>query len=123
MLCASAVDAMLKAHGYEKGWLNERINKAVADSLLTKEMGEWAHHIRLEANDPRHADQNASDTTQEQAEQSIEFTEALADILFVLPSRIKRGIKRATMSATSMSSVGIGSSESIGPHYIDPQAK
>jgi|GEM_PF-3002552 len=61
-------------------------------------MGDWAHHVRIEANDPRHADKDAETPTQEKAEQSIEFTEALAEILFVLPSRVKRGIKRAQAS-------------------------
>jgi hypothetical protein len=41
MLCASAVDAMLKEKGYEEGTLNQRIDKAVEDHLLTKEMGTW----------------------------------------------------------------------------------
>jgi len=107
VLCASSVDAMLKEKGYAKGSLNDRIGEAVVAGHLTKEMGEWAHHVRLEANDQRHADKNAGFPTQEQAEQSIEFTEALAEILFVLPSRVKRGIDRAlrvNVSATSGSS-------------------
>ena len=99
MLCASAVDSMLKKHGYEKGWLNDRINEAVNNHLLTQEMGQWAHHVRLEANNPRHADKNEPLPTQEQAEQCIEFTEALADVLFVLPSRVRRGIVRAKDTA------------------------
>jgi Domain of unknown function (DUF4145) len=81
LCCASAVDAMLKAKGYEKGWLKDRVNEAVAKGLLTEEMGTWAHHIRLEANDQRHADKNAKPPTREDAEQSIEFTEALGEIL------------------------------------------
>ena len=101
MLCASAVDAMLKAHGYDQDSLYDRIEKAVSNHLLTKEMGEWAHHVRLEANDQRHADKNAGFPTQEQAEQSIEFTEALAEILFVLPDRARRGIIRAKAVGTS----------------------
>lgn len=105
MCCASAVDAMLKEKGYEKGWLNDRIDKAVADHLLTQEMGDWAHHIRLEANDQRHADKSAGAPTRERAEQAIEFTEALADIMFVLPSRVKRGIKRAQQMIDSSASV------------------
>ena len=42
MLCASAVDAMLKEKGHQDGTLNQRINKAVEDHLLTQEMGDWA---------------------------------------------------------------------------------
>jgi hypothetical protein len=103
----SAVDAMLKEKGHQEGTLNQRINKSVEDHLLTQEMGDWAHHVRLEANDPRHADKDADIPTQEQAEQSIEFTEALAEILFVLPSRVKRGIDRVLrvkVSGTARSS-------------------
>lgn len=100
VLCASAVDAMLKEHGYDQGSLYDRIEKAVSNHLLTKEMGEWAHHVRLEANDQRHADKNAGFPTKEQAEQSIEFTEALAEILFVLPNRARRGIIRAKAVGT-----------------------
>jgi hypothetical protein len=117
MLCSSAVDAMLKLLGYKDGSLYTRIDKAVTDNLLTKEMGQWAHHIRLEANDEHHADETADLPTMPEAEQSIEFTEALADILFVLPSRVKRGIKRAQVSATS------NSSARIGPRYLDSEGK
>lgn len=52
MLCASAVDAMLKEKGYIEGSLYSRINKGIEDGLLTKEMGTWAHQVRLDANDP-----------------------------------------------------------------------
>jgi hypothetical protein len=36
---------------------------------------DWAHHVRLGANDQRHADKNAGFPTKEDAEKSIEFTE------------------------------------------------
>jgi hypothetical protein len=110
LCCASAVDAMLKAKGYEKGSLHDRINEAVEKGLLTGEMGSWAHHIRLEANDRRHADKDAKPPTKEDAEQSIEFTEALGEILFVLPSRVTRGIKRAQVIHPE----GISSTSAIG---------
>jgi hypothetical protein len=105
MLCASAVDAMLTENGYkEETTLNQRIKKAVEDHLLTNEMANWAHHVRLEAIDQRHPERNAGFPTKEQAEQAIEFTEALGEILFVLPSRAKRGIQRAQAMMTSASS-------------------
>jgi hypothetical protein len=101
-----AVDAMLKLKKYKEGKLYARIENAVTDNLLTKEMGQWAHHIRLEANDERHADETAALPTRAEAEQSIEFAEALAEILFVFPTRVKRGILRAQASATSTSTAG-----------------
>ena len=95
MLCASAVDAMLKQHGYKNGSLYSRIDQAVAAHLITPDVGEWAHEVRLDANDQRHADENASLPSAEDAKRAIDFTIALGQILFVLPARIRRGLKQS----------------------------
>lgn len=95
MLAASAVDAMLKAKGLTQGSLYARIDQAVNDGLMTAGMGQWAHHVRLEANDQRHADVDASLPTTDQAKASVDFAWALAEILFVLPERVTRGIQQS----------------------------
>jgi Domain of unknown function (DUF4145) len=77
MLAASAVDALLKAKGYTRGSLNERINQAAANHVITADMAAWAHHVRLEANDPRHADAVRPHATRKEAEQTLEFALAL----------------------------------------------
>ncbi len=92
MLCASAVDAMLKIKGYTDGSLYNRIEKAVEDNLITSDMASWAHEVRLDANDQRHADEAASLPTRQDATRVIEFASALAEFLFVLPERIQRGL-------------------------------
>lgn len=91
MLTASAVDAMLKEKGYKTGSLNARIDQAVADNLITNEMAAWAHEIRLDANDQRHADETAPLPSEADAKKVIEFANALAQFLFVLPARVERG--------------------------------
>lgn len=95
MLSASSVDSMLKDKGYKEGSLYARINKAIVDHLITKEMGEWAHEVRLDANDQRHADELAELPNEEDAQRTIDFTMALAQFLFVMPSRVQAGIKQA----------------------------
>lgn len=95
MLAASAVDAMLKAKAYSKGTLNERIKAAAADHLITGDMARWAHHVRLEANNPRHVDEDEPHATPEAAAQAVEFATQLANFLFVLPSRVTRGLEAA----------------------------
>ena len=95
MLAASSVDAMLKVKGYREGSLYSRIDKAAEDNLITQDMARWAHEIRLDANDQRHADEGAELPTQEQASRVIEFASALAQFLFVLPARIQRGLQDA----------------------------
>jgi hypothetical protein len=91
ILAASSVDAMLKQKGYKDGTLNTRIKAAEAAHLITPEMAEWAHEVRVDANDQRHADENAPLPTKEDAEKTIEFAKTLAQFLFVLPSMVSRG--------------------------------
>lgn len=91
MLTGSAVDAMLKAKNYKSGSLNARIIQAAADHVITQEMAAWAHDIRLDANDERHADESADLPSEADAEKAIEFARALAQFLFVLPARVERG--------------------------------
>jgi hypothetical protein len=91
MLAASAVDAMLKAKGLKEGSLYKRIETAAKEHLITAEMAEWAHEIRLDANDQRHDDENGALPDEADARKSIEFVMALAQFLFVLPARVARG--------------------------------
>ena len=92
MLSASAVDALLKEKGYTEGKLYSRIEKAVEDNLLTSEMASWAHEVRLDANDQRHSDEEASLPNGDDAKKAIEFTLAIAEYLYVLPARVQRGL-------------------------------
>ena len=93
MLAASSVDAMLKEKGLKEGSLNTRINEAATSHLITKEMAAWAHDIRLDANDQRHADESVALPNEADAKKAIEFANALAQFLFVLPARVERGRK------------------------------
>jgi uncharacterized protein DUF4145 len=92
MLAASSVDAMLKEKEYRTGSLYHRIEQAVQDNLLTTEMADWAHEVRLDANDQRHADEEATLPNENDAQKVIDFTTAIAGYLFVLPARIQQGL-------------------------------
>ncbi len=96
MLAASSIDAMLKEKGYKTGKLYSRINNAAKDHLITEEMAKWAHEVRLDANDERHADDEAELPTTREAKKTVDFALALAEFLFILPSRVERGIESAT---------------------------
>jgi len=95
MVCASAIDAMLKERGLSKGSLHARIDTAANEHIITTDMANWAHHVRLEANGQRHADGEDPLPTKEDAERSLEFALALAEFLFVLPARVTRGLEAA----------------------------
>lgn len=95
MVCASAVDAMLQEKGLKDGTLYERINMAAERHLITPDMAKWAHQVRLDANDQRHADEGAPRPTQKDAERSLGFAVALAEVLYVIPARVTRGIEES----------------------------
>jgi hypothetical protein len=99
VMAGGAVDAMLKHLGLTEGSVYSRINQAVSDHILTPAMGKWAHKVRLDANRPRHADTEDPFVSVPEAQQSVDFAEALGHYLFVLPSRIERGIEAATKEA------------------------
>lgn len=95
MLAASAVDELLKQKGYKTGKLYPRIDKAAKDGAITREMAKWAHQVRLDANDQRHADEGAPLPTEKEAKQSIELAVALAEFMFVLPSKVSEGLEKS----------------------------
>lgn len=95
MLAASSIDAMLKNKGYREGSLHKRIELAAADHLITSDMAQWAHKVRLDANEQRHADESADLPSEEEAQRCIEFAYALAQFMFVLPALVARGMEHA----------------------------
>jgi|TARA_R100000049_G_C1922126_1_gene67170 hypothetical protein len=100
VMAGSAVDAMLKDKGFVEGSLYSRIDSALSEGLLTQDMANWAHEVRLGSNRPRHADGDNPHVTSTEAEQSVDFAEALGNFLFVLTARIQRGIVAAQASAS-----------------------
>ena len=95
VMAGSAVDGMLKAHGLTEGSLYSRIDKALAQNILTQGMADWAHEVRLGSNRPRHADAAKPHVSASEAKQAVEFAEALGYFLFVLTARVNRGITNA----------------------------
>lgn len=91
MLAASGVDALLKEKALVAGSLYSRINQARDSHLITPDMADWAHDVRLEANNSRHVDPGHAHHTTETAQQAVDFALALAEILYVLPARVGRG--------------------------------
>ncbi len=102
MLSAASIDAMLKAKSFKEGNLYSRIENASTAHLITPEMAKWAHEVRLDANEQRHADDNAPLPNYDDARRAIDFALALAEFLFVLPSRVTRGIQDASSAIKSV---------------------
>jgi hypothetical protein len=88
VMSSSSIDAMLKNEGLTTGSLYERIDEAVASGLLTSSMAQWAHRVRLDANNPRHVDEAKPNMSPEDALRAFDFAKALTEYLYILPSRM-----------------------------------
>ena len=64
--------------------------------MITSDMAKWAHAVRLDANDQRHADEAASLPTAQDAQRVLAFAATLAQIMFILPSRVSQGLQGKT---------------------------
>ncbi len=100
MSANSSIDAMLKHKKYTDGHLYPRIEQAAKEHVITQAMAEWAHDVRMIANDMRHADVDAPAPTDEDVDGCIEFAKALAEYLFVLPERVRRSRSTKSSEAT-----------------------
>jgi len=99
MLCNSAVDAMLKARGFndKKQSIHQRIKAAAEQNVLTSDMADWAQEVRIGSNNPRHADEENPHATAQDAENALEYASTLGSLLFELPKRIETGRARAAV--------------------------
>jgi hypothetical protein len=101
----------VRAHSKD-GTLSHRIDRAASDHLITPDIAKWAHQFRLDANDQRHADEAAPLPTQQDAQRSLGFALALADVLYVIPARVTRGIEESKPVGGAVS-LGVGEKATV----------
>ncbi|MFC2036203.1 hypothetical protein ACFLUJ_08830 [Chloroflexota bacterium] len=63
-------------------------------------MARWAYEVRLDANDPRRAGEDAPLPTEADVQKYVDVAQALGRFLFVLPARVKRGLGEDTPDTT-----------------------
>jgi hypothetical protein len=108
MLAASAVDAMLKAKNLRDGSLYARIDRAAAEHLITSDMAKWAHAVRLDANDQRHADDSSPLPTVADAKRAVDFALALGQFMFILPAKVQVGIQATQQQSVAFGPIWLG---------------
>jgi hypothetical protein len=118
MVAASAIDGMLKDRGLKEGNLYSRIDRAKEENIITPDMANWAHDVRLDANEQRHADAVAGLPTIEDAERCVEFALALAEYIYVLPARVKRGRKPAVQTEATAPAGGEPHDEKVDENLL-----
>ena len=70
--------------------IEKRIDKMAAEGLITKELQEWAHELRLDGNDVLHEDE----ATAEMVDQMHSFCKFLLTYLYTLPEQVKAARER-----------------------------
>ena len=88
------IDVATKQYSDEiQAWnLEKRIDKLAAAGLITKDLQQWAHKIRLEGNGALH---ELDEPTFEQATELELFTELMLTYLFTLPAKIRVNLEAA----------------------------
>jgi Domain of unknown function (DUF4145) len=75
------------------GNIRDRIDALAAKDLLTPDLMEWAHQVRLGGNDAAH---DEDPYTPEEAEELLSFAELYLTYVYSLPGRLKARRERAT---------------------------
>lgn len=86
MNCRKVIDIATKAlHVGNEDKLIRRISALRATGLITQEMSDWAHIIRIDTNDAIHTDEEFS---KEDVDQLLKFTEVFLTYSFTLPAMV-----------------------------------
>lgn len=91
LLCRKALDLATKELiGNDNDTLFRRIENLAARNLITPQMAQWAHLVRIQGNESAHSDETS---TEEEAQALLDFTETFLLYAFTLPEmvRIKQG--------------------------------
>ena len=95
MLAASAIDDMLKNVGHKVGGLHDRLDQAAEANKISEKLVKWAHQIRLDPNDQKPGAKGSKLPEPEDARKTIDFALALAELLFVMPAKVQKGLKES----------------------------
>ncbi|MBN8887545.1 MAG: DUF4145 domain-containing protein [Rudaea sp.] len=87
MLVGKSIDVATKFFAPDLATLTlfARIERLTSDGRLTRELGAWAHHVRLLRNDAMH---DPLDTSEKDARDISHFTELTLNYLFTLPGML-----------------------------------
>lgn len=86
MNCRKVIDIATKSlHLGEEDKLVRRISALRATGLITQEMADWAHIVRIDTNGAVHSDE---EFTKEEVDQLLKFTEVFLTYSFTLPAMV-----------------------------------
>lgn len=91
-----AVQGVCIDQGAKKGHAFDQINELIASGKLHKELGSWAHRIRLLGNSGAHPGDDGLETvTAAEADDVLEFLDRLLEWTYVMPARLEKSMQQA----------------------------
>lgn len=105
VMCRRALQNSIIEKGAKKDRLVDQIDELYQNQIITKDIKDWAHEIRLTGNIGAHPDEDGlEDVTQKDADELLKFMEEHLNYVYVMPSivaekRAKKDLKKTNKSA------------------------
>jgi len=99
VMCRRALQNSAIEKGAKKGRLVDQIDELYGREIITKDVRDWTHEIRLTANIGAHPDEDGLQVvTQEEADELIKFTEEYLNYVYIMPAKVakRRARKKET---------------------------
>ena len=94
VMCRRALQGSVIEKGAKEDKLVDQIDELYGQQIITKDIKDWAHEIRLTGNIGAHPDKDGlEDVTEEDAKELIDFMEEYLNYVYIMPSKVER--KRA----------------------------
>lgn len=96
VMCRRALQTSVIGKSASKGYLNDQIDELCRKGIITAEIGQWSHEIRLTGNIGAHPD-GLENVTRQEAEELIKFMEEYLNYVYIMPAKVaaKRARDRA----------------------------
>lgn len=96
-MCRRALQSSVIEKGAKKDRLVDQIDELHERQIITKDIRDWAHEIRLTGNIGAHPDEDGlQDVTHEEAEELIKFTEEYLNYVYIMPAKVAQKRARKT---------------------------
>ena len=87
VMCRRALQTSVIGKGATKGRLVDQIDELCTKGLITEDIKNWAHEIRLTANIGAHPD-GLENIAPQDAEDLIKFTEEYLNYVYIMPAKV-----------------------------------
>jgi hypothetical protein len=89
VMCRRALQTSVIERGAKRHKLTQQIDELFKKGIITKDIKDWAHEIRLTGNIGAHPDEDGlKDVTPKDAEELIRFIEEYLNYVYVMPSKV-----------------------------------